>query len=391
MKKKGIASIFFAIAMTISLAACGNPVSTGSQTEAANNATDVSTKEVQENAEATTTPSNTTTDSTAKTGNSYKIGIANREITNDYNRLIAYGAKDILENAGCEVTMTDAEADVQKHSENIESLINSGIDALIIQLGDNDQLASLCKEAMDKGITVVTAGIGSHIENTVCDINGDDALMATLAADAIFDKIGYSGNVYVFYVPGAPLLENRLSVFQAVASIYPDITITPVSTEHNVSKVQTQMEDLLTSNPERGSIAAVFGTYDSLISGAVESVRQAGRDEIVMGGIDGDELSFQMLFEENSPFQVSVVMDAASIGETAANTVLDILNGNIDPNSMSKKVLTACYVATRKNGVEAAEAKWGNNVWDDIKMSKSDIESKYPQTDTLQIITPTVP
>lgn len=81
----------------------------------------------------------------------YKVGIANREITNDYNRLIAYGAQDILEEAGCEVTMTDAEADFQKHNENIETLLNSGIDALIIQLGDNDQLAPLCEKATDMG------------------------------------------------------------------------------------------------------------------------------------------------------------------------------------------------------------------------------------------------
>ena len=98
----------------------------------------------------------------------WKIGIANREITNDYNRLIAYGAQDVFEEAGCEVVMTDAEADVQKHNENIESLLNSDIDALLIQLGDNDQLAPLCAEASEKGIPVVTAGISSQIGRASC-------------------------------------------------------------------------------------------------------------------------------------------------------------------------------------------------------------------------------
>ena len=82
------------------------------------------------------------------------------------------------------------------------------------------------------------------------------------------------------------MLENRLAVIQGVAAAYPNINLVPVATEHNVSKVQTQMEELLTANPEKGSIAAVIGTYDSLITGAVESVRQADRSEIVMGGIE---------------------------------------------------------------------------------------------------------
>lgn len=327
----------------------------------------------------------------AEAEETWTVGIANREITNDYNRLIAYGAQDILEDAGCKVIMTDAETDFQKHNENIETLLNSGIDALIIQLGDNDQLAPLCEKATEMGIPVVTAGIGSHIDNTICDTNADDGLAAVLLADAVFSAIDYSGDVYIFYVPGAPLLENRLAVIQGVAAAYSNINIIPVATEHNVSKVQTQMEELLTGNPDEGSIAAVIGTYDSLITGAVESVRQAGRSEIVMGGIDGDEVSFQMLYAEGSPFQVSVVLDASSIGATAANTVLGVLDGSVDPEKVASKIPTACYCATRRNGVAAAEMKWGEEIWEKIGMTREEVEAAYPQDTELLVCYPTVP
>lgn len=376
MKKK-LFAVLLSVVMTFALAGC----SVGSAPEEG------------DTGNATTSESeNDSSDKNAGSGSgTYKVGIANREITNDYNRLIAYGAEETLKAAGCEVVMTDAEADVQKHNENVESLLNSGIDALIIQLGDNDQLAPLCAEAAKKNIPVVTAGISSHIDNTICDVNGDDALMATLLADAVFGAIDYSGDVYVFYVPGAPLLENRLAVFTAVASMYSDINVIPMSTEHNVSKVQTQTEELLTANPEEGSIAAIVGTYDSLISGAVESVKQAGRTEIVMGGIDGDQVSFQMLFGENTPFKVSVVMDANSIGQTAADIVLGVLNGETDPATIPSKIATACYVATQSNGVEAAEMKWGEEVWDNIGFVKDDVAATYPQNDELTVCYPTVP
>ncbi|MGF0034293.1 substrate-binding domain-containing protein [Bariatricus sp. SGI.154] len=379
MKKKLVA-VLLTVAMVFTMAGC----SVGSAPD--DSGTDSGTGSVGED-----NNSDGKTNTQSKGDGTYKVGIANREITNDYNRLIAYGAQGVLEKAGCEVVMTDAEADVQKHNENVESLLNSGIDALIIQLGDNDQLAPLCAEAAEKGIPVVTAGISSHIDNTICDVNGDDALMATLLADAVFASIDYSGDVYVFYVPGAPLLENRLAVFSAVAGMYSDINVIPMSTEHNVSKVQTQTEELLTANPEEGSIAAIIGTYDSLISGAVESVRQAGRTEIVMGGIDGDQVSFQMLFGEDTPFKVSVVMDANSIGETAANTILSVLNGETDPDTIPSKVATACYTATQRNGVEAAEMKWGETVWEDIGFAKSDVEAAYPQDDEVIVCYPTTP
>ena len=379
--KKRVCAVLLTAVMVFAMAGCSVSSDSGETTA------DPGTTSTDESGESS--DSNSTTEGSGD--GTWKIGIANREITNDYNRLIAYGAQDVFEEAGCEVVMTDAEADVQKHNENIESLLNSDIDALLIQLGDNDQLAPLCAEAAEKGIPVVTAGISSHIDNTICDVNGDDALMATLLADAIFASIDYSGDVYVFYVPGAPLLENRLAVFESVASMYPDINVVPMSTEHNVSRVQSQTEELLTANPEEGSIAAIVGTYDSLIYGAVESVRQAGRTEIVMGGIDGDQVSFQMLFQENTPFKVSVVMDANSIGETAANTLLGVLNGETDPETVPAKIATECYTATQSNGVEAAEKKWGETVWENIGFAKEDVEATYPQDDELVVCYPTLP
>ena len=193
---------------------------------------------------------------------------------------------------------------------------------MIVHLGDGEQLAPLMKKAADKGIPVVTNGIGLRVENTLTDINGDDPLMSTLAADALLASIGYTGDVYVVWVPGAPLLETRKRIFEAVAADYPDVKIHEVPAEHNPAKVQTQIEEILTANPEEGSIAGIFGTYDQLVSGAAEAIRRAGRGkEIKMVGIDGDVIGFQMLFQEDSPFIATVVQDANDIGKQSAEEI----------------------------------------------------------------------
>lgn len=323
---------------------------------------------------------------------SFTIGIAAREITNDYNRSIITASQEVIEAAGGEVVITDAEGDVQKHNENIENLINSGIDGLIVHLGDAEQIEPLMEEAQSKGITVITNGIGSPVEYTIGDVNGDDALMATLAADALLASIDYSGDVYIVYVPGAPLLETRKRIFEAVAADYPDVIIHEVSTEHNTAKVQTQIEEILTANPEEGSIAGIFATYDQLISGANEAIRQAGRgDEINIVGIDGDLLGFQMLFQEDSPFIATVVMDTVSIGEQSAEILLGVMDGSIDESTISSKIPCDCYVATRSNGVTAAEMKWGETVWDDAGLVKEEVEEMYPVEDEVVVVIPTIP
>lgn len=375
--KKWCALFLTAIMLTGTLAGCSvddnSTGDAGSQTE-----------------ESTEKSGETVTES--KTDESFKIGIAAREITNDYNRNIVSASQEVIEAAGGSVVIADAQADVQKHNENIENLINSGIDGLIVHLGDPEQMAPLMEAAEKKGIPVITNGVGSPVEHTLGDVNGDDPLMATLASDALLASIGYKGDVYVVWVPGAPLLETRKRIFEAVAADYPDVVIHEVPAEHNPAKVQTQIEEILTANPEEGSIAGIFGTYDQLVSGASEAIRRAGRgDEIKMIGIDGDVLGFQMLFQEDSPFVATVVMDTESIGRQSAEILLGVMDGSVDASTVSPKIPASCYVATRKNGVEAAEMKWGENFWEDVGLVKEDVEKMFPKEEDVIVALPSIP
>lgn len=375
--KKWCTLLLTAALLTMTLAGCSVDEKSSEKAEG-------KTEEAKEDSSKTITKS--------KKDGSFKIGIAAREITNDYNRNIVAASQELIEKAGGSVTIADAQADVQKHNENIENLINSGIDGLIVHLGDPEQLAPLMEEAEKKGIPVITNGVGSPVQHTLGDVNGDDPLMATLASDALLASIGYSGDVYVVWVPGAPLLETRKRIFEAIAADYPDVKIHEVPAEHNPAKVQTQIEEILTANPEEGSIAGIFGTYDQLVSGASEAIRRAGRgNDIKMIGIDGDVLGFQMLFQEDSPFISTVVMDTESIGQQSAEILMGVMDGSVDSSTISPKIPASCYVATRKNGVEAAEMKWGENFWEDAGLVKEDVEKTFPKSEDVIIALPSIP
>lgn len=321
----------------------------------------------------------------------YKIGMAVREITNDYNRGIISSAQEAFEANGDEMVVTDAQADFQKHNENIENLINSDIDALIIQLGDPQQIQPLVEKANEKGIPVVTAGIGSYVPGTYTDIGGDDALMTALATDALLSSIGYAGDIYVVWVPGAPLLETRKRVFEAICATYADVTVHELPSEHNPAKTQTQVEELLIANPDEGSIAGFFATYDSMMTGAYEAIRRAGRgDDISVVGIDGDKVTFQMIFSEDSPFVATCVQDSRDIGSRCADVIYKALDGE-EIGSNPGKTFSACYVATRHNGVAAAEKAWTDSIWEDTGLDKAWIEENYAQNQELLVCYPVLP
>ncbi|MDB5526676.1 MAG: periplasmic binding domain protein [Rhizobium sp.] len=325
---------------------------------------------------------------TAQSLTGKKIGIAAREITNDYNRDIIAGATKVLEAQGAQVVVTDGGTDPRKHNENIESLINSGVAGIIVQLGDAQQLLPVVAKANAAGIPVITTSVGSKTEGALSDVGGDEAMMGEMMTRALLSSIDYKGDVYVFWVPGAPLLETRKRILEAMVKDYPKVILHEVPTEHSAAKVQAQMEDLLTANPEPGSISAVWGAYDLLVSGAVEAIRRNNRNEIKVASIDGDRVGFQMLLDENSPFVATVVQDVPRIGSLAAETLIKAIDGQ---KTFPSTIFTNAWLATHANGVAAAEKRWGDKVWEELSISRADVEKRWPQDGELLITHPILP
>ncbi len=148
-------------------------------------------------------------------------------------------------------------------------------------------------------------------------------------------------------------------------------------TEHGAAKSLAQMTDLLNANSEPGSIAGVWGAYDLLVSGANEAIRRAGRDEIKVASIDGDQVAFQMLYGEGSPFVATVVGDVLSIGRLGGEAIIKAACGRAAEVPVS--TYTQMWTATRNNGIAAGEARWGEGLWDAIQIPKADIEAMYEQ------------
>ncbi len=322
-------------------------------------------------------------------GGAIKIGIASREIVNDYNRDIIAGAQAVIKKAGGSDTVTNGSSNQTTEINNIENLVNSGVKGLIIQLGDPGQLAPVVAKARAKGIQVVTTSIGSHVEGTLTDVGGDETLMAQMMGRALLSAIGYQGDVYAFWVPGAPLLETRLRVLQAMVKDYPKVKLHLEPSDFSPAKVQSQMQAILTSHPNKGSIAGVWGAYDQMTSGAVQAIEQARRSEIKVTSIDGDRATFPMMYGNNSPFVATVVQNAQHIGELAAQILLDAINGK--NATLPASTYTNAWIATRNNGIAAAEERYGPGFWKDSKLDKAAITKRYPQNQPLVVVAPVLP
>lgn len=383
MKSRKCIALLVIVVMLASVFACAPSATTNTT---ANTTTSTSTST------ATESTASSAAEGTAATSilSGKVVGIAIREIVNDFDRDIIEGVREQIEAAGGQVTVVDAGADVGKHNENIENLINANVDGIVVILGDAQQMAPVIEKAEDAGIPVVTCAVMSHVPGSITDVSADEILVSTLCSRMLVSAMNYSGDLYVFWVPGAPLLEQRKRALEAILADFPQIRMIEVPTEHSPAKVQSQMEDILTANPEEGSIGGVWVAYDQLGTGAYQAIMSAGRSEIKMASCDGDKISYQMLFAENSPFVAIGCEDVKRIGVIAGEVLSRAINGE-DISNVPQAMYTTAFGANRNNGIAAAEVRYGSSVWDELEMNTDDIAAKFPQTQDVYVVQPVLP
>lgn len=310
------------------------------------------------------------------------IGMASREIVNDFNRTIIEGTRRVVEAAGGELIVTDGNADIRQHIDNISNLINRKVDGIVIQLGDPSQLASVVARANEEGIPVATAVIGQRIPGVITDVNGDEEMSGMLLGRQLLNDIDAKGRVFMISVPGAPVLEKKLRIMRALLSGYDGVWMSEVyPTQHSVPYTLNVMQNILTANPNPGDITAVFVTYDLLTSGAIQAIVNAGREkDIKVYSADGDQLGFQMLFEKDNPLVATASQDTFQIGVMAAQALVDVINGG-DPSVYPAALYTEGTALASKNNIDKAikiaKSKWGENCLEEWGIDEAELRKDF--------------
>ena len=79
---------------------------------------------------------------------------------------------------------------------------------------------------------------------------------------------------------------------------YPDIQLITeqhVPAEQPINDAEEITANLLTANPDKDSVTAIFAAWDEPAIGAAKALAEAGRDEVIVTGVDGNEQAVQMI------------------------------------------------------------------------------------------------
>ena len=203
-----------------------------------------------------------------------------------------------LEKEGAEVTVIDTANDFSKLASRIEDVVTAQTDGIILVSADPSQLENQLQEAFDANIPVFGCDSG-FIEGMQVNATSDNYQMGQLITDYLFnDLMGGEGNVIALTHRPHPGVVKRCEAFDdAIAATDKISLITEqhIPAEQPINDAQDTVENLLLSNPEKGSITAIWCGWDEPAIGATQACMEAGRDEILVVGVDGNEQAVDLI------------------------------------------------------------------------------------------------
>jgi ribose transport system substrate-binding protein len=231
---------------------------------------------------------------------------------------------------GWEVNVIDTKGDVAAAISRIEDVSNQKVDAIVINV-DPAQVAAGLETAKAANIPVfgMDAGVNPLL---VTNVTSDGTAMAAETANFVTKRINAKGNVVMFVFDAFPPVQIRGAKADEIFKASPDIKIldrvTPDVADGGIADSRAKMEAILTANPDKGSIAAVWAAWDQPALGALQAIEAAGRQNegIVITGIDANPQAREAVAKKTN-FEATVAQDFKGIGKATADAVKSHLAG----------------------------------------------------------------
>ncbi|MFC4799301.1 ribose ABC transporter substrate-binding protein RbsB [Neobacillus sp. GCM10023253] len=257
-----------------------------------------------------------------------KIGLSVSTLNNPFFVSLRDGVQKEAKALGVQVKVVDAQNDSAKQINDVEDLIQQGVDLLLINPTDSAAISTAVQSANTIGIPVVTLDRSAEKGKVATLVASDNIKGVEMAADYIVKKLGENVQVAELEgVPGASATRERGKGFHNIADQKLEVTAKQAA-DFDRTKGLTVMENLLQANPD---IKAVFAHNDEMALGAIEAINSSGKDIMVIG-FDGNDDALNAI--KAGKMEATVAQQPDLIGKLAIDAGIDVLKGKKVPKNI---------------------------------------------------------
>lgn len=303
-------------------------------------------------------------------GDGARIKVIRKIGGDDHTAQYLAGAKEEGEALGFQVDTYTANGDTAKFHDAIAQALEEDYDGYIISHGDDAATVNDVQKLVDAGKSVVTFDSISDLSKIegVTLTSQDDEALATLAFDKLIKEQKGEAAIAYLWVDGFPPMVRRNAVYQEKLKENPGIKeVERFGVASADTSVQTQnaVAAMLNKYP-KGKLDAIFATWDAFAIGAARAIKEAGRDEVKIYGIDVSNADLQEIQSADSSWSYTAAVDPKLIGAVNMRILAKKLAGEETPQTydleaslISQKQIQASKEAVNMANLSGIVEGWG--------------------------------
>lgn len=282
---------------------------------------------------------------------SYTIGVSNGFVASEWRTQMVQNleatAEAIKEEMGIDITLIfeNADVDVQGQIQQIQNLLNRGVDAIIINPNDQQALNLALEEAVDEGVVVIATDQEISAEG-VYNVVINQKEWGRQQAEWLVNQLDGEGNVVIIEgVVGHPANEDRMAGVEEVFAEHPGINVVArESGQWDQATGQRVASDMLASIPEIDGIM----TQDGMAQGILTALNAA--NPAVFPIMTGEAYAgYLRLWKQASSahpgFTSVAVVNPPGIASSALRVAVELLGGaEIDEAQLTGPFGNSLYV-----------------------------------------------
>jgi ribose transport system substrate-binding protein len=224
-----------------------------------------------------------------------------------------------------ELVWNSANLDVSTQANQVDSMVNQGVDAIIVVPIQADSLAPQVTTAKSKGIPLVAVNAALNNPDVSGSVQPDDVAAGMQEMQMMADHLGGKGNIVILQGPLGQSGElDRTKGIEQVLAKYPGIKVLAKDTanwkrDEAVNKMKNWISGF---GPQ---INAVVSENDDMGLGALQALKESGRTDVPIVGIDGIEDG------------LNAVKSGEFIGTSLQNGTVELSAGLAVANALAKK------------------------------------------------------
>lgn len=259
-----------------------------------------------------------------------KIGYSLKTITNDDFQLALYTAiQEAVEASGNEFVPAIAETQtgVATQVAQIEDLINSGVDALILNPMDANACIAVMEKAKEAGIPVVLVdqGIEGNEDLYITFVSTDNFAAAKVAGEYMANALSDGDKVIIVRgANGSAAGDDRADGFKAGIEGSGLVLANEQPGDWTVDVAMQATENMLQADPD---VKGIFCCSDNMIAGILQALENNDIDVADVCFISFDGAKSGVDFIADGKLTGSMAQFPSVIGQTAVEVLTSVLSG----------------------------------------------------------------